>query len=70
MSKKTKTIICAVLTLLYLAALVLLFVDFQLGLVFWAIALVPSLIFFLYMKRLEHQEMMDKLEEEAEKTEE
>lgn len=70
MSKRTRLIICAILSALYLTALVLMFVRFELGLISWAIALVPSIIFFLYMKHVEHTEMLEKLEEETEKTEE
>lgn len=60
MNKTAKIIVFSILTALYLAALVTLFIDFELGLVLWGIAFVPSLIVFLYTK---HRESLKQTEE-------
>ena len=63
MSKKWKTVILIVLSALYLAALVTMFLDFGLGLILWGAALIPSLIWYLYQKNVSQLKLEEKLKE-------
>ena len=50
-SKHFKTVVLAVLTVLYLSGIVCLFFNAALGVTLWAAAMLPSLVLFLYQKR-------------------
>ena len=64
MSKTKRTILLAVLSVLYIAGIIALFFNLPLGLTLWAAALIPSLIMYLYSKRKELLETEEKLEQE------
>ena len=64
MSRKTKTIVLALLSALYIAGLVCFFFNFALGLTLWGAALLPSLILYLYQKHREQLALEEKLAEE------
>lgn len=52
-SKQAKIIGLSALTLVYLAGIVCLFFNTQLGVLLWGVALVPSIILFIAQKRNE-----------------
>ena len=73
MSKKTLTVILAVLSALYIAGIIALFFSVGVGLVLWGAALLGSLIFYFYQlhqKQLETERELEAAEAKAEKTEE
>lgn len=65
MPKKPVTIILAVLSVLYIAGLICMFINFGLGLIIWGAALLASLIFWFWQQ---HQKQLD-LEKELEAAE-
>lgn len=68
-SKKAKTAVLLILTLLYFAGIVCLFFNVGLGILLWGAALIPSLILFLWQKHREQLEKERKIEEESKKAE-
>lgn len=65
-SKKVKTAVLLTLTILYLLGLIAFFINPALGTIFWAAALIPSIMIYIYQKQLEREESVKKAEEEAE----
>ena len=64
-SKKGKTAVLLVLTILYFAGIVCLFFNVGLGILLWGAALIPSLVIFLWQKHQEQLEKERKLEAES-----
>ncbi|MBQ3079092.1 MAG: hypothetical protein IJC48_03710 [Clostridia bacterium] len=68
-SRNVKTAIFLILSLLYIAGIVCLFIDLTLGVLLWAAAMIPSLMVFIHQKRNERILNLEKAEEEALKKE-
>lgn len=68
-SKKAKTALLLVLSVLYIAAIICLFFNVGLGILLWGAALIPSLILFLYQKHQEQLAREKKAEEDAKNAE-
>ncbi len=65
-SKKVKTYVFLVLTILYFAGLIAFFLHPGVGTILWAAAMIPSIMIYIYQKQLEREEKVRKAEEEAE----
>ncbi|MBQ3169340.1 MAG: hypothetical protein IJB99_06220 [Clostridia bacterium] len=50
-SRNVKTAIFLILSLLYIAGIVCLFIYLTLGVLLWAAAMIPSLMVFIHQKR-------------------
>lgn len=53
------------LTLLYLAGVVCLFFNTQLGVLLWCAALIPSIVIFIVQKRNERQRALERARDES-----
>jgi len=68
-SRTGKTVIFLALSVLYIAALIVLFFNLQLGVILWAAAMIPSLMVYIHQKRNERIRAEMKAAQEAEKEE-
>lgn len=69
-SRNGKTAVFLILSVLYLAGIVCLFINLHLGVILWAAAMIPSLMIYIHQKRTERILATMKAEEEMEKNEE
>ena len=64
-NRKLKTIVFSVLTAVYILGLIVIMFNFQLGMVLWAAAFIPSLAVFLVQKQLERDEAVEEVKQKA-----
>jgi len=64
-NRKLKTIVFSVLTAVYILGLIVIMFNFQLGMVLWAAAFIPSLAVFLVQKQLERDEAVEEVKQQA-----
>lgn len=72
LSRRVKTAILLVLTVLYLAGIVCLFFNTGLGILLWGAALIPSLLWYFFNRRQEllaEERRAEEAKEAAEKSE-
>ena len=68
-NRRAKTIVFSILTVFYLAGIISMFFNLQLGVLLWVIAFIPSLAVFLMQKQIERDDEVDKVKNEALKAE-
>lgn len=64
-SQKGKNIIFLILSVLYIAGVICLFIDLRLGVIFWAAAMLPSLMIYIHQKRQESILSLHKAQDES-----
>ena len=64
-NRKLKTIVFSVLTAVYILGLIVIMFNFQLGMILWAVAFIPSLAVFLVQKQLERDEAVEEVKQQA-----